>query len=210
MAPSLHFDVTVETPAPGLTLRQPRRGYRYGVEAYALAAFALVGGPRTAIDLGTGSGIVALLLASAGVQVVAVERDLRWVALARANGVGRFEVLAADVREWEGLPAEVVVANPPWFDVQEGPVSPDSWRASSRATLHGGPEEFLACGLRHAPRVCLVGPRLPGGNLRRHARLGRLHLGEFAREPGETVEETWQSPAFYLPFRGNAANPSGV
>ena len=75
-------DLTRETPAPGVVVWQPRRGYRYGVEVYALAHFALNEPIATAIDLGCGSGVVGLLLASQGVRVRAFDREPRWVELA--------------------------------------------------------------------------------------------------------------------------------
>jgi tRNA1(Val) A37 N6-methylase TrmN6 len=187
-------ELTRETPAPGLTVWQPRRGYRFGGEVYALAAFALRGGPaRTAIDLGCGSGVVGLLLARRGVEVRGVERDVRWVAVARRNAEASavcFTVEHADVRTWSGTPADLVVANPPWF-VPTDPVSPDPWRAVSRSMLHGDVADFAAAGLRHAPRVCLVTRRerlggLPGYVARRVDLPDDVVLVELRDGRGET------------------------
>ncbi len=181
------FDVpalTCETPAPGLRVYQPRRGYRFGVEVYALADFALRGGPcGTAVDLGCGSGVVALLLASVGLRVQAVDREPRWIELAdrsaRASGV-EVDVRLADVRSFDGGGVDVAVTNPPWFDPSCGPLAPDPWRAASRAMLHGGIADFARAGLRVAPRVCIVTrpERLPdlvaivGARASRRERLG--------------------------------------
>ncbi len=203
--------LTRETPAPGLVVWQPRRGYRYGVEVYALAAFALGGGPvASAIDLGCGSGVVGLLLASRGVRVRAVDREPRWVELARRNtaesGVD-LPVEEADVRAWRGPPADLVVTNPPWFPPDE-PVSPDPWKAVSRSMLHGGVADFVAAGLRHAPRVCVVTRRererdVPGWIARR-ARLGdEVVLLEVRPGEGSTVDEPLDLPAAYALFRGS-------
>lgn len=189
-----------ETPGEGLVCWQPRRGYRYGVEAYALASFALRGGEHpvaTAIDLGAGSGIVALLLASRGVRVTAVERDLRWAeALARsvADSAVRIDVVWGDARAVPLPVVDLVVANPPWFDPARGPVAPDDHKAHARSTLHGTPAEFVHAGLRVAPRVCIVLPAsvgLPvvvGGALRARASVGGLLLGEYTRTPGPVQE----------------------
>ena len=205
-------ELTRETPAPGLVVWQPKRGYRYGVEVYALAAFALGGGPaRTAIDFGCGSGVVGLLLASKGVAVRAVDREPRWVELARrsaeASGVA-LAVEEADVRAWSGPPADLVVTNPPWFPADE-PVSPNPWKAASRSMLHGDVAAFVAAGLRHAPRVCVVTRRERAGDIpgwiARRAWLGdEVVLLEVRAGEGATVDEPLDLPAAYALFRGPA------
>ncbi|MDP2310467.1 MAG: methyltransferase [Pseudomonadota bacterium] len=201
--------LTRDLPAPGVIVWQPKRGYRYGVEVYALAAFALGGGPvATAIDLGCGSGVVGLLLASRGVRVTSVDREPRWVALARRNaGESDFpvDVIEADVRTWSGPRADLVVTNPPWFPANE-PVSPDPWRAASRAMLHGDVRAFVEAGLRHAPRVCVVTRRererdLVGLPLARRSRLGgEVVLIEVAEGRGPLVEEPLDLRAAYALF----------
>jgi len=184
---------------------QPRRGYRYGVEAYALASFALRSSEHpaaTAIDLGAGSGIVALLLASRGVRVTAVERDLRWAeALTRsvAESAVEVQVVWADARAVSLPHVDLVVANPPWYDPSRGSVAPDDHKAHARSTLHGAPADFVRAGLRVAPRVCIVLPAtvgLPsvgGGALRARACVGGLVLGEYASAPGP-VEDVLLAP----------------
>lgn len=195
-----HVALTRETPAPGVVVWQPRRGYRYGVEVYVLADFALRGGDaHTAVDLGCGSGVIALLLASRGVAVTAVEREPRWVELARRSAADSglpVDVVEADVRAWSGR-ADLAVANPPWFPPDE-PIPPDPWKATARAMLHGDVRAFAEAGLRAAPRACLVTRSerlrdLGGLPITRLARLGEkvvfveLGEGEF-REEGLDVE----------------------
>ncbi len=201
--------LTREVPAPGVVVWQPKRGYRYGVEVYALAAFALTGGAaRSAIDLGCGSGVVGLLLASRGVRVTSVEREPRWVAVARRNAEESefpVDVVEADVRTWSGPRADLVVTNPPWFPANE-PVSPDPWRAASRAMLHGDVRAFVEAGLRHAPRVCVVTRRererdLLGLPLTRRTRLSDdVVLIEMASAGGPLVDEPLDLRAAYAMF----------
>ncbi len=202
-------DLTRETPAPGLVVWQPKRGYRFGVEVYALAAFALAGGPATtAVDLGCGSGVIGLLLASRGLRVTAVDREPRWIAVARRNVAESnvaVEVIEADVRSWAGPRVDVVVTNPPWFPPDE-PVSPDPWRAASRSMLHGDVRAFVTAGLRLAPRVCVVTRRererdLAGLHLARRARLGGdVVLLELREGEGALVDEPLDLPAAYAAF----------
>lgn len=212
---------TRETPAPGLVCWQPRRGYRYGVEAYALASFALDGlgrpavpppgageGPASVLDLGAGSGIVSLLLASRGLKVIAVERDERWRPGIERSIPGSgldVVVLWGDARMLVLPPVDMVVSNPPWFDLGSGPISPDDHKAHARTALHGGPCEFVLAGLRAAPRVCIVVPAttglpaVPGASLTRSASVGGLLLGEFSTGPGRATECVRVDP--YAPFR---------
>ncbi len=191
------MELTRESPAPGIVCFQPRRGYRYGVEAYALATFCLDGAPaggfRTAIDLGAGSGIVALLLASQGLRVIAVERDERWRGVLEASvqaSAAEVDMVWGDVRTVTLPRVDVVVCNPPWYSAGRGSVSPDGHKAAARSTLHGAPEDFVAAGLRCGPAVCVVLPKtvgLPevaGAHLARSAAYGGLVLGEYRQGAG--------------------------
>lgn len=199
--------LTRETPAPGVVVWQPRRGYRYGVEVYLLADFALRGGAaQDIVELGAGSGVISLLLAATGARVTAIERQPAWIDVARrgiADSGLPVALVEADARTWEGH-ADLVVTNPPWFDPAHGPVSPDPWRAASRTALHGTPEDLLTAGLRIAPRVCVVGPRLavpPGAHAARVGRHGRLVLAELRAGDGPTAEEPVDAAAAYARWR---------
>ena len=71
-----------------------------------------------AFEMGTGTGVLAILMARAGARVVATDIDPRAVACARENA-GRFGVLdRVQVVEADLLPpgrARLVLANPPWI-----------------------------------------------------------------------------------------------
>lgn len=197
---------TRERPAPGVVVWQPERGYRYGVEVYALATLALQGPHATVLDLGAGSGVVGLLLAARGARVVAVERETEWVAAMRrsaAESTVGIDIVEGDVREFRGERVDVVVANPPWFDPAAGPVAPDRLRAAARTAFNGGLAEFLAAGLRHADRVCAVarGESLPADcHVAVRARLGR-HVRLIEVRPGEGQAEDVELPDVYAAFR---------
>src|SRR5512146_2772477 len=90
-----------------LVVRQPRRGYRFSVDSVLLADFAAPLCGSTVLDLGTGSGIVLLLLArlcpglSRGVGVE-IQPELCECARANieANGLsGRLCAVLGDFRE---------------------------------------------------------------------------------------------------------------
>ena len=110
-----------------LVLRQPKKGYRAGMDAALLAAACDALPRQTVIEAGCGAG--AALLSAAGRRAdsrfVGVERDPEALALARANisdnGLGgRVEAIAGDISQKPsslGLnPFDAALANPPFFD----------------------------------------------------------------------------------------------
>jgi tRNA1(Val) A37 N6-methylase TrmN6 len=161
---------TVERPASGLSVVQPRRGFRYGSEAFWLVGFAIEGGgiPRLAVDLGTGSGIAALLLGRLGAAVEGVDVRREWLSLWAhtldgSQVGGRVQLHVHDVSD--GPPAtgvDLVVCNPPFFPEDAGPRSEDAWKGAARtessATLERFVEVGMACLAPHG-RACWVVPR---------------------------------------------------
>lgn len=157
------LNLRVDRPAPGLVVHQPSRGFRYGLDAFCLAGFALEGGRADRfVDLGCGSGIVLLLLARLGLQGIGVEVQREWVELAQlsiaaSTVAGRASVVLADARTWSPDPApDLVVCNPPYHIPARGPTPADPWKAASRHELHGSAGDLVARAARWAPRVCAV------------------------------------------------------
>ena len=110
-----------------LILRQPRLGYRAGMDAALLAAACDAGDGTRVLEAGCGAGAVLLAVAArwSRVGLVGVERDLAALALARENIVANGLQERVGVREGDvsaafsdlGLPPfDRVIANPPFFD----------------------------------------------------------------------------------------------
>jgi len=122
---------------------QPREGYRFSLDAVLLAHFPVAAGIRRVVELGSGSGVVSLLIAwraplaqitAVEVQPAMVERSCRSVAL---NGLQeRVEIIEADIRETEkilpGGKAELVLSNPPFWRKGEGKISHNPEAAVAR------------------------------------------------------------------------------
>jgi len=102
---------------PAYGVFAPVRGEYVELVAQAIARSGSLAG-RTAFDVGTGTGVLALLLARAGARVVATDLEPRAVACAR-DQAARFGLSAAiEVVEADLFPsgrADLVVANPPWI-----------------------------------------------------------------------------------------------
>jgi methylase of polypeptide subunit release factors len=109
-------------PALGAVLRPhygvyaPVRSEYVDLVAAAAREWPVAG--KRAVDVGTGTGVLALVLARAGARVTAVDLEPRAVACAKDNvaalGLGeRVEVVEADLFP-DGV-ADLVVSNPPWI-----------------------------------------------------------------------------------------------
>jgi len=139
----------------GLKILQKRDGYRFSLDPVLLCAFARLKEGEKVADLGTGSGIIPLLLASrsgAGRVVgLEIQPDLadRARRSVRLNALEeRVEILEGDLRV---LPKsliprsfDVVLANPPYRRQESGRKAPGAERAAARHELAGGLEDFLA------------------------------------------------------------------
>jgi len=141
----LHDDETKDDLLHGeLKLIQNRRGYRYSVDALLLAHFALpVVAGEDVLDMGTGAGVVALILAARGgvSRMVGVEVQQGLCGLAERNAAINHtdppvEIVRADALDLSRELGEscfgVVVTNPPFRPVGAGNLSPDPEKAVAR------------------------------------------------------------------------------
>ncbi len=181
----------------------PVRGEHVDLLSRALEAFPVRG--RTAFDLGTGTGVLAILLARAGARVVATDSELRAVACARENAerlgvAAQVEVIQADL--FPPGRADLVVMNPPWIPGEahtplERAVYDPGGRTLERF-LDGLPEHLLPGGegwLLLSDLAEHLGLRPPGAVLAAIARAGLGVRASFearpshprARDPGDAL-----------------------
>jgi tRNA1Val (adenine37-N6)-methyltransferase len=151
-------------PAP-LFIRQPRRGYRFSIDSVLLADFAAPLCGETALDLGTGSGVVLLILAKTCPALrrgIGVEIQPQLWEFARRNieengYASRLEAVLGDFREdlpdLSGTAFDLVVSNPPYRRVGEGRRNPDPQKEIARHEVSCTMTDlFGAAGRRLAPR----------------------------------------------------------
>jgi tRNA1Val (adenine37-N6)-methyltransferase len=129
-----------------LLLAQPERGYRYGIDPFLLASFIKPRLREKIVDLGTGCGIIALLLASRWPTVkvwgVEIQQELSDIAKknVKKNNLGdRCTILEGDVRRiGRSFPEgsfQRAVSNPPFRAPQSGRISSDLQRAIARQEI---------------------------------------------------------------------------
>ena len=127
----------------GLKLIQKKNGFRFGVDAVLLADFADVRKTDRVIDLGTGTGIIAVLLAgksgAASVTGLEIQPDIAEMAQrsVKLNALeDRVKIINGDLRECAGYLGtagfNVVVTNPPYMNLGGGLLNPSDTKAVSR------------------------------------------------------------------------------
>lgn len=130
----------------GLSLQQPSRGYRFSADALKLADFASIGPGERVADLGSGCGVIALLLAQRhpDITVWGVEIQEELVDLSRQNAMDnglerRVRFLHRDIRGLTahhiGGPVDLAVSNPPHIPRAAGRISPNHQIAIARHEL---------------------------------------------------------------------------
>lgn len=113
---------------------------KVGTDGVLLGAWTPVrDADRRLLDVGTGTGVIALMLAqrSASARITALDIDSACVAQARENADaspwgGRIETRCSPVQLFDAEPFDLIVSNPPFYDCSLP--SPDAARTTARHT----------------------------------------------------------------------------
>jgi tRNA1(Val) A37 N6-methylase TrmN6 len=162
-------DETLDTFYHGrIRVLQKKKGYRFSMDAPLLADFVRTRAGDEALDLGTGSGVISLLLSVKPFRrVTALEIQAGLADLARRNvelnGLGeRIEVVRADLRTYEpGRRFDLIFSNPPYIRKATGFLSRSAEKSAAKHELHGGIEDILtktAEWLEPQGRACFIYP----------------------------------------------------
>ncbi len=188
---------------------------KVGTDGVLLGAWANTDNAKRILDIGTGTGVIALQMAqrNAEAQIQAVEIDETAAKRARANfdmspWAERLEVEQTAVQEF--APAEkfdLIISNPPYF--VDSLLPPDAKRSTARHTCNLTFEELDAAVCRLLDDCGRFAIILPKTEFEKYLSLTQLHLarrcdvrplaksevkrvmGEFTKhKPAETKEET--------------------
>ncbi len=127
----------------GYFIIQAADGFRYGIDAVLLSAFARVKEGENVLDMGTGTGILPILLAAktsgkafTGLEIQEKSADMARRSVACNRLEDRIRIVQGDIKEASALfgPAsfDVVVSNPPYMTGSHGLVNPNEAKAAAR------------------------------------------------------------------------------
>ncbi len=155
-----------------LICRQHQDGYRFSLDAVLLAHFCQPLSRSKILDLGTGCGVISLVLCyrHPDIQVTGLELQPSLAELAKNNVLAntlenRFTVQQGDLRRVKKkLRAEsydLVLSNPPYYKTGSGRMSQEDERAIARHELTADPDSVIAAAafaVKNRGRVACIYP----------------------------------------------------
>lgn len=157
---------------------QDKNGYRFSVDALLLYSFVNLPRAKNIADLGSGSGIIGILLAKKyhDTEVTLIEIQKSLARLAEKNIVlnkldNRVKVVMADIKSLSSPPQhpntptlhcsafDLVVSNPPFRRVKTGLLSVSNEKAIARHEIKLSIKDLAAAGawlLKHHGRLCII------------------------------------------------------
>ena len=149
-------DETLDTFFNGkLQMIQKKRGYRFSVDAILLSQFIKIHKDERVMDLGTGCGILPLLLShtTKAHSFIGVEIQKKLADCAKKNVIlnhleNRISILKQDFRGLRNTfppgSFDVVLSNPPYRKYRTGRINPSLEKAIARHEMKGTVEELIS------------------------------------------------------------------
>ena len=186
-SPGAEPEETFDTLFDGrLKIRQKKEGYRFSIDALLLSHFAELRPKDRVIDLGTGCGVIPLILIfrRKAEAVIGVEVQPSLAELARQNvSLNRFsskieiwEKDFKDLADERGI-FDCVLCNPPYRRMGSGRVNPQEEKALARHEINATLEDVLRAAhhlLKNKGRFCSIYPASRTADLFQGLR--RFHL----------------------------------
>ena len=153
-----------------IRITQDRTGYRFSIDAVLLAHFAAPRSGDKVLDLGTGCGIIPLILAHRQPQIaiygIEVQTELAELAVSNVKEnqlEDRITIFCSDLKSLRPAmtagPVDLVVCNPPFRRQGSGRINPDAQRAVARHEIKTNLADILQTTyrmLRAAGRVIFI------------------------------------------------------
>lgn len=137
-----------------LCLYQKKKGYRFSVDSVLLGAFAGQKVCGVVADLGTGSGVLPVILSKSGKvkQIFGIEIQKDLVAVAEKNVLynrcsEKAKITCADIKNirdcFSAETFDAVLTNPPFYRIGSGRMNPEAENAIARHELKGTVSDFV-------------------------------------------------------------------
>lgn len=133
---------------------QKKKGFKVTLDPILLIGFLKLKRDIKVLDVGTGTGIMPLLLSKRQEikEITAVEINSEIADMFKRtlelNRIGNIELTCCDIKNFETGNFDYIISNPPYMKVEEGKISPEDYRASARHEINLSLKEFLFHGKR--------------------------------------------------------------
>jgi tRNA1Val (adenine37-N6)-methyltransferase len=155
-----------------LKVIQKKKGYRFSLDAAILAKHIRLKATDLAVDLGTGCGVIPLILSleTPGARICGIEIQRELAELASGNVQlnhmeGTISIVHGDMKDFKAFlkPAtvDVVFSNPPYRRLLSGRINPEAERAVARHEIKASLSDVVSAGeglLKPSGRFVVIYP----------------------------------------------------
>jgi len=132
------------------SIEQTRTPMKVGTDGVLLGAWCTCGPVGNALDIGTGTGVISLMIAQRNptAKITGIDPDPNAIAEARRNFLNspwseRLEAIETKLQEFDRMSEfDLIVSNPPFFENSLKP--PSNGRTTARHTVSLAPKELVA------------------------------------------------------------------
>jgi len=126
-----------------IKIKQSRSGYRFSIDAVLLASHVELRPKDTVVDLGTGCGIIPIMLAYQnptvtfyGIEIQKALAEIAALNVKENHLAHQIHIIFGDMKthatEVIPKPADLVISNPPYRFAKSGRINPNHQRAGAR------------------------------------------------------------------------------
>ena len=149
-------DETLEDlPSVNCKIIQKKKGFRFTVDSILLVNFLKLKKNTNLLDIGTGTGIMPLLLCRKEeinlITAVEIETEIAkmFEKTIEINSLkSKIKLINTDIKNYKEEPFDMIISNPPYMKLNEGYISPHDYRAGARHEINLDLKELLINGKR--------------------------------------------------------------
>ena len=144
-----------DLPSVNCKIIQKKKGFRFTVDSILLVNFLKLKKNTNLLDIGTGTGIMPLLLCRKEeinlITAVEIETEIAkmFEKTIEINSLeSKIKLINIDIKNYKEKPFNMIISNPPYMKLNEGYVSPHDYRAGARHEVNLDLKELLINGKR--------------------------------------------------------------